>query len=105
MRALAFIAALADRTWLAASAQGLGPFAGSIEGTQQRIHLNPERPRQAVHHVDARVHRAVLDAAEVGRSYARIDGKRLLRQSPRGAELPDIPREARPSIHERQARC
>lgn len=98
------LAALAGHLRLPAGAQRLWPGESLIVGAQQDIHLDRERAGQAVEDIHGRVYDPALDTRQVWRGDAGIDSKRLLRQPARRTQVPDIPREARPSIHGRQAR-
>lgn len=71
---------------------------------QQTINRDIEGSGETLNNVDCRVHFALFDPADVGRSDARIDRQLLLAQLPSGAESPNIKGQTRPSIHGRRAR-
>lgn len=84
---------------LATGTQRLRPGQPLIIRAQEDINFDPKCACQAVQNVDRGVHAALLDATEVGRRDASIDGQLLLRQRPLAAQATKIPSEACPSIH------
>ena len=84
---------------LASGPERFGRRTSDFRCPQQVIDRDTQRKRQAIKNVDSGVHRAALDATEVWRGNRRVDRQLFLRQGPRGAEPPHVPRKPYPSIH------